>query len=254
MTSGNFETYLFDDWTWRKKEISDLILIAEKSESQAVLKSIILLLYAHWEGYIKKSCRLYLKYICDNKYLISDLSANFKAFLLKGINAEIDKSGKSYNLTNELTYLKLFIELDDLQLGKKMQIDIENGKDKGYINTHDNLNPQVFKSILECIGVKYKDNYTIKEKYIEVFLLTNRNSIGHGNNKIFNDEDFDLEIVSIKKLRDVIIVIVENFRDELIEYVNEELFLNKNIDKILNLSEKYNSLIKKEFETIDSKY
>ncbi|MGV0857369.1 MAE_28990/MAE_18760 family HEPN-like nuclease [Empedobacter brevis] len=254
MTNEKFETYLIEDWTWRKKEISELILIAEKEESQAVLKSIILLLYSHWEGYIKKSCRFYLKYICDNKYKISELTANFKAFLLKGINAEIDKSGKSYNLSNELTYLKLFMELDNINLGKKMIIDIENEKDKGYINTHDNLNPQVFKSILECIGIEYKNNYEIKAKYIEIVLLTNRNSIGHGSTKIFNDEDFEFKIESLKKLRDIISIIIESLRDELIEFVNKELFLKVNSSKINEISAKYNDLLIKEFSKVDDIY
>lgn len=44
MTFNDFEDKIFDDWTWRKREVSDLILIAEKEENAVLLKSIILLL------------------------------------------------------------------------------------------------------------------------------------------------------------------------------------------------------------------
>ena len=63
MEIQEFEDKIIDDWTWRKREVSDLILFAEKEENIVLLKSIILLLYAHWEGYIKKCAKTYLKYI-----------------------------------------------------------------------------------------------------------------------------------------------------------------------------------------------
>lgn len=55
MKYDQFEKGLVDDLTWRKKELTALMFIAKKNEhEEAILKSIILLLYAHWEGYIKK--------------------------------------------------------------------------------------------------------------------------------------------------------------------------------------------------------
>ena len=81
----------------RKLEISDLILIAEKEENLVLLKSLILLLYSHWEGYIKKSSKTYLKFIAENKFKLCDLTDNFRAVALKGIS-----KADSQRIVNEL--------------------------------------------------------------------------------------------------------------------------------------------------------
>ena len=41
MNNQELEDLLFEDWTWRKLEIHDLISLAEKEEQIVILKSII---------------------------------------------------------------------------------------------------------------------------------------------------------------------------------------------------------------------
>lgn len=67
MKYEQFENLLDEDLAWRKVEISELLLLAKESEKETIFKSLILLLYAHWEGYIKKSSKLYIKYISEEK-------------------------------------------------------------------------------------------------------------------------------------------------------------------------------------------
>ena len=55
MKYEQLENLLDEDLGWRKVEISDLLFLAKETQKEVVLKSVILLLYAHWEGYIKKS-------------------------------------------------------------------------------------------------------------------------------------------------------------------------------------------------------
>lgn len=254
MTIQEFEDSIINDWTWRKREVSDLILFAEKEENTVLLKSIILLLYAHWEGYIKKCSKTYLKYICEHKPLFKNLTDNFKAIALKGISKELVNSSETLNLKNEFEYIERFKNIDDLGVDKKIKIDLENEKDKNIINTQDNLNPDVFKSILKIIGLEYKKQYESKEIFINSYLLTNRNSIGHGSKELFKDEEFELEIKSLKKLRDVTIVIIENFRDELIEFAKNELYLKVNMEKAGEVALEFENKIKAEFEEIEERY
>ena len=54
MKYEQLENLLDEDLGWRKVEISDLLFLAKETQKEVVLKSVILLLYAHWEGYIKK--------------------------------------------------------------------------------------------------------------------------------------------------------------------------------------------------------
>lgn len=254
MTIKDFEDRIIEDWTWRKREVSDLILIAEKEENTVLLKSIILLLYAHWEGYIKKCSKTYLKYICDHKPILSDLTDNFKAVALKGITGEIMKSAETLTLQNEMIYIEKFSKIDNHSIHKHIKIDLENEKDKNVINTQDNLNPKVFKNILKIIGLVYKKQYEGKEVFINSYLLSNRNAIGHGSKELFKDEQFELEIKSLKKLRDITLVIIENFRDELIRFASEQLYLKSNNEKLEALAILFESKLEAEFKEIDERY
>jgi DNA-binding ferritin-like protein (Dps family) len=254
MDYKELENAIIEDWTWRKTEISTLILLAEDSKEEVVLKSIILLLYAHWEGYIKKCSRFYLKFIADNKPRISDLTDNFRAVALKGISKEIINSKETLTLQNELGYIKKYSKIDSHTIDHHLTIDLEVEKDGSIIDTNNNLNPAVFRNILDVVGLHYQSQYETREKYIENHLLANRNSIGHGNRKLANDDDFELEINSVKKLRDVIVSIIENFRDEIIEYSRKEYFRKENQDKLsLFLAEK-NKQLEAIFKDIDSRY
>ena len=73
MKYEQLENLLDEDLGWRKVEISDLLFLAKETQKEVVLKSVILLLYAHWEGYIKKSSKLYIKYISEKKIKLTDL-------------------------------------------------------------------------------------------------------------------------------------------------------------------------------------
>lgn len=60
MRVDEFQDFLNKDLAWRKMEISQLFGILSTAESKSVVcKSMILLLYAHWEGFIKKSSKCY---------------------------------------------------------------------------------------------------------------------------------------------------------------------------------------------------
>ena len=71
MRVDEFQDFLNKDLAWRKMEISQLFGILSTAESKSVVcKSMILLLYAHWEGFIKKSSKCYLKYVSDKNIKI----------------------------------------------------------------------------------------------------------------------------------------------------------------------------------------
>ena len=94
MRVDEFQDFLNKDLAWRKMEISQLFGILSTAESKAVVcKSMILLLYAHWEGFIKKSSKCYLKYVSDS----SELGCFLKA--RSGLYHEFDaRSAHKYDI------------------------------------------------------------------------------------------------------------------------------------------------------------
>ncbi|WP_395490497.1 MAE_28990/MAE_18760 family HEPN-like nuclease [Cedecea davisae] len=225
MKTPQLETYLEDDLAWRKKEISSLILIAENNDNPVLLKSVILLLYAHWEGYVKKSSKTYLKYIAELKSSVGELTENFKAVALKSIIFQCIENSESLSLHNELTIMNKMGNLDNMRF--KLDIDVDNDLQKCVIDTKHNLSPRIFKNIISIIGLNYKPEFESKEGHINKHLLANRNLIGHGGRYQDKEEDeFILNIREIKKLRDIVFIIIDNLKDEIIEYASKQYYLS----------------------------
>ncbi|NTE00486.1 hypothetical protein G6M26_23345 [Agrobacterium tumefaciens] len=254
MTLNEFEDLIIEDWTWRKTEISKLILIAEDQEEDVVLKSIILLLYSHWEGYIKKSSRVYLKFICNTNSKIGELSDNFKAVALKGVTKGIMFASETLTLQNELDYIKKFHKVETHTLSHYISIDLTNDRDASIINTNQNLNSKVLKNIIDVLGLNYKDVYETKKMYIGEHLLANRNAIGHGNRELASVNDFSLEINKIKKLREIIFSIVESLQEEMIEYCKESYFLKENQGNVAAFLAQKEAELLSAFNEIDTRY
>ena len=230
MKYDQFETLLDEDLAWRKVEISELLLLAKESEKETIFKSLILLLYAHWEGYIKKSSKLYIKFISEEKIKLNDLSFNFKAVALKEHVSRCIETKDKLTLANEIAFVSSFLKLEN----KKFKIDVkpENDFDSTIIDTESNLKPKVFKNIIEILGLNYKKALEAREHYINSHLLANRNAIGHGSK--FDDSiqlDFSLTLKDIEKLKAIIFSIIDAFREELLEYVYNKYYLVSNSDK-----------------------
>ena len=254
MEINTLEDLLFEDWTWRKTEISELIILAETEQKNVLLKSIILLLYAHWEGYIKKASKTYLKFIVDNEHQVSQLADNFKYLALKGLSKQVCSSSDTMSSINELNFILKYNDINTKTIDKLYTVDLENERDKSIINTQDNLTPAIFKNILDIIGVTYLDGYESKKTQIETNLVAHRNSIGHGNKKLSNNQEFQLEIVALKELREIIFLIIENFRDDIIQFAKEQYFLKDNLSLISNYSIMREEKIIQDFNEIQMRY
>jgi len=178
MRLDEFEQTLQKELSWRKKEISELLLYSKQTPQEVLLKSLILLIYAHWEGFIKKSSKLYLKYISDQNLKIGLLTQNFRAISLKTQIGKCLEAKESLTLGNELVFINTYSKKQNAKF--KLNINIENEQDNAIINTKSNLSPKIFKNILNILGINYKDTFKLKEEYFNKNLLNNRNQIGHG--------------------------------------------------------------------------
>lgn len=248
------DSLLIEDLTWRKLEVSELITLAEMEEKNVLLKSIILLLYAHWEGYVKKSSKTYLKYVSENRNIVSDLTDNFKYVALKGLSKEVYNSSNSLNLSNEIKFVLKLEEINTKTIDQILRIDLENEREKTIVETHDNLTPDVFKKIIDILGLTYLDGYELKKLHIDNKLVTYRNSIGHGNRKLSNNQDFQLEINKLKELKEIIFTIIENFREDIFQYAKEQYYLKENASQIASYVNEKELKLQQDFREIESRY
>ena len=150
MRVDEFQDFLYTDLAWRKKEISQLFMVLQTTDTKEVVgKSMILLLYAHWEGFIKKSSKCYLKFVSDKNIKVKELTHNFEALMLKKFAREcIEKDSK--NLVKEFALMDKQRKAESRPFNIK--IDIDDEFDAEFIDTQYNLSSKVLANIIQIIG------------------------------------------------------------------------------------------------------
>jgi hypothetical protein len=190
---------LAEELAWRKIELSALkALIDLKSFSpgkkNALLRSGVTMLYAHWEGFIKVAANTYLEFVAMQGLPYNKLSNNFIALAMK------DKLEQA-NQTNKATIYNEVAEFFITKLAERSVIKYENR-----IAT-SNLSSSVFKEIVCMLGLDYS-LYESKEVLIDEKLLKKRNMIAHGNYLDIDEEQYD-------ELHGEIVAIIDNFRNQI---------------------------------------
>ncbi len=179
-SAEELQNKLDGDFAWRRKELTVIFTNVKSSQPLKLNTNIrigVVMLYAHWEGFIKNAAELYLIYVACKKLNLNQLSNNFIAVSLKSKLKQFEETNKNTIHTQLIEFL-----LGDLNT--RAQIPTEE-----IIKTQSNLNSDILKEILSTIGIEYTQ-YELKEKYIDSQLLRIRNSVAHGQNPDISEEEF----------------------------------------------------------------
>lgn len=162
---------LYAEIAWRKKELIQfrtLIGAKENPDQQpALIRAGITLLYAHWEGFVKNAGTAYLEFVARRRLRYNQLAPNFVAIALRRLLGGTQTTAKSTTLTKVVDFF-----LNDLSQNADIPW-------KSAINTRANLKSEVFRQIINILGLDYSI-YETKERFIDEKLLRNRNEIAHG--------------------------------------------------------------------------
>lgn len=209
-TKENFIDLIDKEIAWRKKELSYLKGNVKENSPyfKTHLRCAIVLLYAHWEGFVKNSCELYLSYIKAQKLNYNELSENIIALSLKYNLKEFEQTNKS----------TIHCQIVDFLLNSLNQRATIPNSD--IIKTGSNLNSNILKEILTTVGIDYKE-YELKNNLLDSVLLKNRNSIAHG-------DYIDLNEVNYTELYFNILAIMDDIKNRLSNSIVLEEFKKKN--------------------------
>jgi hypothetical protein len=210
-TKENFIDALDNEIVWRKKELSFLKGNVKSNSPyyKTHLRTGIVLLYAHWEGFIKNSCELYLTYIKSLRLKYEKLCENIIALSLKSSLNEFEQTNKSTIHCQIINFL-----LNNLN--ERALIPNDN-----IIKTGSNLNSAILREILTTVGLDYA-NYELKNNLLDTVLLKNRNSIAHG-------EYLELDEVDYIELHSEIIAIMDDIKNNLANMVILETYKRKTV-------------------------
>ena len=169
------------EFAWRKKELHQLKVTVSANEKMHTrdlyIRAAITLLYAHWEGFIKRVGSAYLEFVARQGLRNNELPSQFLALIVGQL---VRKAMATSKLQPSLDVVDFFLSQANLQ--SKLNW-------KSAIRTKSNLNAALFQEIVLSLGLDYS-RFATKEKLIDEKLLRNRNSIAHGQFLLVNFKEY----------------------------------------------------------------
>ena len=196
-TLVELQAALDEEMSWRVKEIMTFRVGSKKNgvERRYYIRAGVTLMYAHWEGFIKKSSETYLCYVNDQNLTYRNLKSCFAIFGLKGKLNSLNESRKSKS--NIVAFDFIVGNLDK----------VANLSLSAAIDTESNLTSKVFTNIATSIDIDTLE-YQTKFNLIDESLVNRRNKIAHG-------EYLDLDGKEFGELSDEILNLMRNYKRDL---------------------------------------
>jgi hypothetical protein len=190
-TDHDLSSILDSDLIWRRKELSDMkaaINAADPPSKAVLMRAIIAMSYAHWEGFVRTCANRYFEYLTLRR--------------------------KSFVEFERQIYVNSFLgRLDALQISRvslnercNLISDILDGENRRFsylnpdlVDTRSNLNTDVIKEICLVCGVD-SNHFEQNRTFIDVLLLKRRNAIAHGQQEYIQADEIDDLVANVLAL------------------------------------------------------
>lgn len=181
-TADDFSRIVTSDRTWRIREISDLknaIRRADQPLEKVLLRALVTICYAHWEGHVRISVKLYLTHIALRKHQYATLRPQFlKNYFLPRLSSLS---------TNNINMASKCLLLDEVLSSSNKKFSRVNDD---LVNTKSNLNSEVLRELCLICEVPTED-FQEHETFIDAILLKRRNAIAHGEDTFIAQSDLN---------------------------------------------------------------
>jgi len=187
---------LSSDLAWRRKELSETKAILDSAIGRrvdALIRSAVPLLYAHWEGFVKYAASAYLEFVAARRLRLDELAANFVALSLRPRLLEAARRDDAGLQTEIVTVL----------IGGRSARSALAFRDG--VDTKSNLSFAVLTNIMNSLGLS-PDLFATKQKLIDERLLFRRNNIAHGKYLAISAAEYD-------ELHHQVLEMLETFRN-----------------------------------------
>lgn len=211
-TEDDLSYQLSADLTSRIRELSDLktaIRTADSTAKNVLLKALVAIAYAHWEGHVKFAATKLFEFVAMRRLPYSSLEGQFY------VNLFLVRLGAfGSNRPSLRGRAELVTEVLNSRESKFSRIHPD------LVNTGSNLNFEVLQNICLVCGIDPK-KFEEYETFIDVLLLKRRNSIAHG-------EDATVSVSEVDDLVSKVTTIMRIFLNEVQNKVYEGKYLAPN--------------------------
>jgi hypothetical protein len=222
-TLAMFSDNLDEELNWRKKELTTLYNKLPKqsnSEQPALLRANYVMLYAHWEGFVKAVFQHYIDYVKLRGLTLKELKPCFIARIIRS------KGANEKGVYQEVSKIEFLIN------------GLEN---RAYItdttvSTKSNLRFSVFMDILAEVGLIIQNiepiesrerNFNTNERRISTEIIETeidklvdiRNEVAHGKYLLVSYESFIYA-------REITMTLMENVKEKLYQAAAQEKYKN----------------------------
>lgn len=181
-TEADFAAQITEDRNWRIKEISDLKAAIRRGDDhlqRVLLRALVTICYAHWEGYVRFSARKYLEHVALRRFKFGELDRQFfRNYFLPRLGA---LSNSKSGIAERCALIDEILNSSDHRFS---QIN------EDLVNTKANLNFDVFSGICLVCGVP-AEPFAKSSTFIDLVLLKRRNAIAHGEDTLVALQDLD---------------------------------------------------------------
>ena len=195
-TLNELDELLDRELSWRRKELINLKLLHDDARSHhatMLRRAGVALLYAHWEGFVKKAGIAFVNFVSQQRLTYRELKPNFVALGLKGKFAQAADSSRGQLLVGIAEFLTQ--RLNDRAI-----------LPTNPVQTKSNLRADRLKDILCVLGLDYGP-YQLKGNLIER-LVDQRNNIAHGQELDVTDQEF-------RDLHKEVLLMIDEFRTQI---------------------------------------
>ncbi|TDQ37137.1 MAE_28990/MAE_18760 family HEPN-like nuclease [Aureibacillus halotolerans] len=218
-TTEDLQSKLEKDLSWRKKELTALRMAIEESDYATVnihIRGGMLLLYAHWEGFIKKAIKVYLMFLNEQNLDCGQVADHLLFLKMKSALLQASKDGSK----RLLPYVDVFHGVLTRKSGETFRVRPE------HISTESNLNYGVLIDLLFSIGVN-KAPFELRKNFIDYKLVDKRNGIAHGEHiMVVRDESEQKEETEdFISIYEVILDLIDTFKDALLTAAVQRTYL-----------------------------
>ncbi len=187
------------DRVWRIRELSDLKAAIQRSDAIArrvLLRALVTIAYAHWEGYVRLAAKNYLDFVAYRSLRYAELDPQFlKNYFIPRL-ANLYGSRKNFGDSCKV--------VEEILSGSSLHF---TKVDETIVSTRSNLNCAVMSDICLVCGVDATP-YESRETFIDKLLLERRNAIAHGENAFIDEGQIDAIV-------DTTVTLMRTFGDQL---------------------------------------
>ncbi|MEV0110347.1 MAE_28990/MAE_18760 family HEPN-like nuclease [Nocardia sp. NPDC050799] len=178
---------------WRKQELTTALQIIRQSSGnarKANIRSGVLILYAHWEGWVKGVAQLYIRYVNTQRYSYDKLS---EAFLGNALKTRMNAIGEA----------SVPLVHNEFALFIRTGLTGRASLSESLVRTESNLSSSIFLDIIHRLGLERRAQYLLRAQMIDQELVHRRNTIAHGQYLELGLDEFQVLRTSTMELLEI---------------------------------------------------